>query len=98
MHWQHHALKGVEGAQCGWLPQVSEVGELAEVFQWKGDAAAARGLPGFTAGERVAVQTELSDVLLYLVRLADVCGIDLAAAAIAKLEEVTARGYPCKLA
>jgi dCTP diphosphatase len=73
------------------LALVGEVGELAELFQWlPADAAAklARSEPLRTrAGE------ELSDVLLYLILLADVLGIDLAAAADAKLTD-NARRYP----
>ncbi len=72
------------------LALVGEVGELAELFQWlPADAAAdlARSEPLRTrAGE------ELSDVLLYLILLADVLGIDLAAAN-AKLDD-NARPYP----
>jgi dCTP diphosphatase len=45
----------------------------------------APGLPGFTGAERLHVGQELSDVLLYTLRLADACGIDLAAAALDKL-------------
>jgi NTP pyrophosphatase (non-canonical NTP hydrolase) len=65
------------------LALTGEVGELAELFQWlpAGQAAElARDDPLRTrAGE------ELSDVLLYLIRLADILGIDLAVAATAKL-------------
>jgi hypothetical protein len=43
------------------------------------------GLPGFSPAERQHVGEELSDVLLYLLRLADACGVDLGAAAQAKL-------------
>lgn len=57
------------------LALVGEVGELTELFQWlpAGDAAdLARREPLRTrAGE------EMADVLLYLVRLADVLGIEL---------------------
>jgi dCTP diphosphatase len=73
------------------LALVGEVGELAELFQWLPAADAAklgRSEPLHTrAGE------EMSDVLLYLVRLADVLDIDLAAAANAKLSDA-ARRYP----
>jgi dCTP diphosphatase len=73
------------------LALVGEVGELAELFQWlPADEAArmARLEPLRTrAGE------ELSDVLLYLILLADVLGIDLVAAANAKLTEASHR-YP----
>ena len=37
----------------------------------------ARGLPEFSAAERVHVSEELADVLIYTVRLAHVCGIRL---------------------
>ena len=73
------------------LALTGEVGELAELFQWlpAGQAAElARDDPLRTrAGE------ELSDVLLYLIRLADVLGIDLATAATAKLAAAAQR-YP----
>lgn len=73
------------------LALVGEVGELAELFQW---------LPAGEARElarheplRTRAGEEMSDVLLYLILLADVLDIDLAAAANAKL---TAAGlkYP----
>lgn len=73
------------------LALVGEVGELAELFQW---------LPADTARElaldeplRTRASEEISDVLLYLVLLADVLGIDLAEAANAKLS-AAARRYP----
>ena len=73
------------------LALTGEVGELAELFQWlPADQAAelARDDPLRTrAGE------ELSDVLLYLIRLADILGIDLAVAATAKLAASELR-YP----
>lgn len=53
------------------------------------------GLPGFTDAERQHVGEELADVLLYLVRLSDACGIDLAAAAEAKLRKNAAK-YPAE--
>ena len=37
----------------------------------------ARGLPAFSEPERTHVGEELADVLIYTVRLADVCGISL---------------------
>jgi dCTP diphosphatase len=74
------------------LALVGEVGELAELFQWlPADAARqlARDEPLRTrAGE------ELSDVLLYLVLLADVLDIDLADAAHRKLTAAEARFPP----
>ena len=65
------------------LALVGEVGELAELLQWLGheeQAAAVREQP---LQSRLA--EEMSDVLLYLLRLADVVGVELAEAAAAKL-------------
>ncbi|HUD77157.1 MAG TPA: nucleotide pyrophosphohydrolase [Streptosporangiaceae bacterium] len=73
------------------LALVGEVGELAELFQWlpAGDAAKLAA----TEPLRTRAGEEMSDVLLYLILLADVLGIDLAAAAQAKLTD-NARRYP----
>ncbi|XP_069131392.1 dCTP pyrophosphatase 1-like [Argopecten irradians] len=67
------------------LALVGEVGELAEIFQWKGEVK--EGIPDFTDKERRHVAQEMSDVMLYLVRLADRCHIDLPSAVISKLEQ-----------
>lgn len=75
------------------LALVGEVGELAECFQWLGDGGAQRGLPDLAEDKVTHIGEELSDVLLYLVRLADVCHIDLSAAVRAKIEK-NARKYP----
>ncbi|XP_052187035.1 uncharacterized protein LOC127797887 [Diospyros lotus] len=76
------------------LALVGEVGELSEIFQWKGEVP--KGLPDWEDAERVHLGEELSDVLLYLVRLADICGIDLGAAALRKVE-LNALKYPARL-
>jgi len=66
-----------------------EAGELLEHFQWLSEDASRR-LP---AGDLAKVREELADVLLYLVRLADELGVDLAVAARDKIE-LNARKYP----
>jgi dCTP diphosphatase len=73
------------------LALVGEVGELAELLQW---------LPADRVVELARDETlhrrlgeEISDVLLYLVLLADVLGVDLPAAARDKLAEAHVR-YP----
>ena len=73
------------------LALVGEVGELAELFQWLPAGTAAK----LAAAEplRARASEEMADVLLYLVLLADVLGVDLAAAALAKLDD-NARRYP----
>ncbi|KAL3858086.1 hypothetical protein ACJMK2_012700 [Sinanodonta woodiana] len=73
------------------LALVGEVGELAEIFQWKGEVK--EGLPDFTEEERKHVGQEMSDVLVYLVRLADKCQIDLSTAVLEKIQ-LNAEKYP----
>jgi len=74
------------------LALVGEVGELAELLQWlpaeqSADLALEAPLNG-RLGE------ELSDVLIYLVRLADVCNVDLPMALEAKIKAANARFRP----
>jgi dCTP diphosphatase len=71
--------------------QVGEVGELSEIFQWKGEVP--KGLPGWDEAEKDHLGEELADVLLYLVRLSDVCGVDLGKAALRKMV-INERKYP----
>ncbi len=81
---QFHTPKNLAMALAG------EVGELVEIFQW------------LTAEESAAVMSspraqdvcdELADVLIYLVRLADVLGVDLIGAGFEKLQK-NALKYP----
>ena len=74
------------------LALVGEVGELAELFQWL-PAEEARNLAGHEPLKTRAGE-EMADVLLYLVLLADVLGIDLAAAAHAKMDDSERRFPP----
>ncbi|CAI9107302.1 OLC1v1006627C1 [Oldenlandia corymbosa var. corymbosa] len=73
------------------LALVGEVGELSEIFQWKGEVP--KGLPDWKEEEKQHLGEELSDVLLYLVRLSDMCGVDLGKAALRKVE-LNAIKYP----
>jgi NTP pyrophosphatase (non-canonical NTP hydrolase) len=70
-----------------------EAAELLEPFQWLDDAQA-RNLPPAT---RAAVEEEMADVLLYLVRLADKLDVDLEQAARAKMAR-NAEKYPVEKA
>ena len=65
------------------LALVGEVGELAELLQW----LPADEIEALVREPRMhgRLGEELADVLLYLVRLSDVLGVDLAAAARMKL-------------
>ena len=65
------------------LALVGEVGELAELLQWLPAEEPARHTAAEPLHSRLG--EELSDVLLYLLRLADVVGVDLTVSALAKL-------------
>lgn len=71
------------------LALVGEVGELAELFQWLPSADAERLAKAEPLASRVG--EEISDVLLYLVRLADVLDVDLTIAANSKLTSAAGR-------
>jgi dCTP diphosphatase len=66
-----------------------EAGELLEHFQWTSETESTRLNPE----QHAKVQEEVADVFLYLIRLADKLGIDLPAAALAKIV-VNAKKYP----
>ncbi|XP_037327130.2 glutamyl-tRNA(Gln) amidotransferase subunit B, mitochondrial [Pungitius pungitius] len=65
------------------LAMVGEVGEVSELFQWRGEVA--EGLPGWTESEREHLAHELSDVMIYLVELAEKCRVDLPRAVLRKM-------------
>ncbi|EYU39165.1 hypothetical protein MIMGU_mgv1a0160942mg, partial [Erythranthe guttata] len=73
---------------------VGEVGELSEIFQWRGEVP--KGLPDWKEEDKTHLGEELSDVLLYLIRLSDICGVDLGKAALRKIE-LNALKYPVNL-
>ena len=68
-----------------------EAGELLEHFQWGTDEEILDRAA--TPGGGAAVAEELADVLIYLVRLADILGVDLIAATSAKIA-ANAERYP----
>jgi NTP pyrophosphatase (non-canonical NTP hydrolase) len=69
---------------------VGEVGELSEIVQWVSDDKIDELLK---SGGRERLAQELADVLIYLVRVADKSGVDLANAVSEKLAENDAK-YP----
>lgn len=82
--WQQfHTPKNLAMALAG------EAGEVIEHFQWL-SAEQSAALPDDIRAE---VALELADVLLYLVRLADVLEVDLDAAAWRKMR-INAERYP----
>ncbi|HEY0215136.1 MAG TPA: nucleotide pyrophosphohydrolase, partial [Cellulomonas sp.] len=67
------------------LALVGEVGELAELFQW---VPADGAVQHFTdPGRRQRAGEEIADVLVYLLRLADVLGVDVLRATLDKQAE-----------
>lgn len=80
---QFHTPKNLAMALIG------EAAEVVEHFQWLTPEQSA----DLDASTREAVTMELADVLLYLVRLADALGVDLAEAAQRKLL-LNAKKYP----
>jgi len=86
---QFHSPKNLVMALAG------EVGELAAEFQWLSPEESFDVIDGASKG--AAVQDEIADVVLYLVRLADVLGVDLLAVARAKLERNEVR-FPAEQA
>ena len=73
---QFHSAKNLAAALT------VEAAELLEIFQWRSEAASG-SLP---ADELQHAAEEIADVQIYLARIADVLGIDIAAAVADKLE------------
>lgn len=81
--WErHHTPKNLLLALSG------EVGELCAELQWHPADVPPRD---WDAALRERVADEVADVLIYLVRFADVCGIDPVAAAEQKIERNESR-------
>jgi dCTP diphosphatase len=68
---------------------IVEAGELVELFQWLTEEESGT----LSVEQRTAVEQEMADVLLYLVRLADRLDVDLLEAAARKIE-INERKYP----
>lgn len=84
--WErHHTPRNLLLALSG------EVGELCAELQWLPDAVTPES---WEPELRQRVTDEVADVLIYLVRFADVCGIDPVAAAGRKIERNEARFPP----
>ncbi|KAH6558684.1 hypothetical protein KP509_1Z050500 [Ceratopteris richardii] len=73
-HSSRNLLLALSMSETYYTENVGELGELSEMFQWRGE-------------------DQLSDVLLYLVHLADVCNANLGEPALEKLRK-NASKYP----
>ena len=86
---QFHSLKNL-------ILSVSlEAAELLELVQWRDDGAAEAAIADPEFRDRIA--EECADVFLYLLLICERSGIDLAAAADAKID-LNARKYPVEKA
>lgn len=86
-NWERfHTPRNLVLALCG------EAGELAAELQWVPDEGVAEHLLDPAAFARLA--DEVADVLIYLIRLADVSGIDVLSAVQAKIERNETRFPP----
>ncbi len=72
---RYHTPKNLAQALAG------EVGELSEIFQWRTEGESSRLDPH----DRRLVEEELADILIYVLRLADVLAVDLEQAVEAKI-------------
>ncbi|MFJ9822254.1 nucleotide pyrophosphohydrolase [Streptomyces sp. NPDC101151] len=86
---QFHTPKNLVMALLG------EAGELAEIFQWLTPAQSRSVMDENDRAQ--AVRHEMADVLAYLLRLADVTGVDLEQALAEKIE-LNRQRYPVDLA
>lgn len=75
---QYHTPKNLAMALAG------EAGELLACFQWLTPAESGQAM--HDPGKAAEIESELADVLSYLIRLADVLGVDLAAAVRSKIQ------------
>lgn len=71
------------------MAMIVEAAEVVEHFQWMTEQDSRQ----LDAETREKVGQELADTFVYLMRIADVCGIDLIAATNAKID-LNARKYP----
>lgn len=82
---QFHTPKNLAMALSG------EAGELLELFQWLTPEQSERA--ALSGDSLRAIEEEMADVFLYLLRLADKLQVDIAAAAQAKISR-NAKKYP----
>jgi dCTP diphosphatase len=85
---QFHSIRNLTLAIAG------EVGELAEVLQWEGEITKESLKANHELAQ--AFEEELADVLLYVLRLADVAGIDIEKAVEKKMQK-NALKYPIEI-
>lgn len=71
-----------------------DISIAVDFSQWKGEVKA--GVPEFSQKEKTNLEHELSDVLIYLIRLSHLCHVDLPKAVLEKME-LNKQKYPASL-
>jgi len=83
-HWyRFHTPRNIALAMLG------EFGELAELFQWRGDGDGVRVADAFAMDDLDKVGQEIADVAIYLIRLCDVCRVQLGKVTMQLLDKET---------
>lgn len=77
------------------MAATSEIGELAEILQWKSDQEVITYLRSAEGKKRLS--EEIADVMIYLIRLSQKSGIDLVDAVKQKIE-INELKYPINFA
>jgi dCTP diphosphatase len=67
------------------MAMFKEIGELSEVFQWKKEELSFRN--HLDSSEIQNIEDELSDILIYLIRICDVLEIDIISSSFKKIEK-----------
>ena len=75
------------------MAMIVEAAEVVEHFQWDTPQESA----ALSDERKIEIGHELADTFVYLLRIAEVCGIDLIAAANAKID-LNAKKYPVEKA
>ena len=67
------------------MAMFKEIGELSEIFQWKDEKLSFKD--NLDSDEIENIKDELSDILIYLIRISDVLDIDLISSSFNKIEK-----------
>ncbi len=93
MPWLHGCKRAAHSPKNLSMALSAEVAEIVECFQWLTEEQS----KNLSQNKLAEVETELADMLIYLIRLADKLDIDMLAAAQSKIE-VNERKYPVEKA
>ena len=67
------------------MAMFKEIGELSEVFQWKKEELSFKN--NLDSDEIQNIEDELSDILIYLIRISDVLEIDIISSSFKKIDK-----------